>query len=69
MGKVVRMNGNEVPKSVMKNRPDGEINVGRLRLGWLHEVAEYLHRLGVSGWRYRAVELEKKNENDWKFTL
>ena len=57
MVQVVRMNGNEVPKSVMKNRPDGERNFGRMGLGWLYEVAEYLHRLGMNGWRYVAVEL------------
>ena len=62
VGHVCRMDNNEIPKRVMRHKPEGR-SVGRPKLHWMDGMIEDLRKLGVSWWTVA------RNRESWRKNL
>ena len=59
LGHVVWMNETRSVKKIFEGKLDGRRSRGRPRLRWINDVEDDLRKLGVKGWRMKALEREE----------
>jgi len=59
LGHVIRMNETRCVKKIFEGKLEGRRDRGRPRLRWIDGVEDDLRKLGVKGWRVKALDREE----------
>jgi len=59
LGHVIRMNETRSVKKTFEGKLEGRRVRGRPRLRWINDVEDVLRKLGVKGWRTKALDREE----------
>ena len=53
------INGTKLWQSVFEGKLEERSGTGRPRLGWINDVEDNIRKLGVKGWRTKALDREE----------
>jgi hypothetical protein len=62
LGRVMRMDGGRMPRTILEWKPVGRRIRGRRRISWIEDVEEDIQTMGIRGWR----KLSKERRNGRK---